>query len=81
MSLFVILLLVIVLLLLSGIHIAQEYERAIVFRLGRVTGLLRMQMLSEIGIDNNPTTVVLVPSEFTNAAKRFTQMVGQQKNN
>ena len=46
-----------------------------------VLELLRMQMLSEIGIDNNPTTVVLVPSEFTNAAKRFTQMVGQQKNN
>ena len=37
--------------------------------------LRRMQMLSEIGIDNNTTTVVLIPSEFTNAAKSFTQMV------
>ena len=39
--------------------------------------LRRMQMLSEIGIDNNTTTVVLIPSEFTNAAKSFTQMVSQ----
>lgn len=33
--------------------------------------LRRMQMLSEIGIDNNTTTIVLVPSDFTNAAKSF----------
>jgi len=37
--------------------------------------LRRMQMLSEIGIDNNTTTIVLVPSDFTNAAKSFTEMV------
>ena len=41
--------------------------------------LRRMQMLSEIGIDNNTTTVVLIPSEFTNAAKSFSQMVSQQE--
>ncbi|MEO6040119.1 MAG: slipin family protein [Saprospiraceae bacterium] len=41
--------------------------------------LRRMQMLSEIGIDNNTTTVILVPSEFTNAARSFTQMVNQPK--
>ena len=41
--------------------------------------LRRMQMLSEIGIDNNTTTVMLIPSEFTNAAKSFTQMVQQAK--
>ena len=40
--------------------------------------LRRMQMLSEIGIDNNTTTVVLIPSEFTNAAKSFSQMVKQE---
>ncbi|HEX8506491.1 MAG TPA: slipin family protein [Hymenobacter sp.] len=40
--------------------------------------LRRMQMLSEIGIDNNTTTIMLIPSEFTNAAKSFTQMVNQQ---
>ena len=39
--------------------------------------LRRMQMLSEIGIDNNTTTVILLPSEFSNAAKSFTQMVQQ----
>lgn len=37
--------------------------------------LRRMQMLSEIGIDNNTTTIILVPSEFTNAARSFTEMV------
>ena len=40
--------------------------------------LRRMQMLSEIGIDNNTTTVVMVPSEFAAAARSFTQMVQQQ---
>jgi regulator of protease activity HflC (stomatin/prohibitin superfamily) len=41
--------------------------------------LRRMQMLSEIGIDNNTTTIVLVPSEFTNAARSFTELVTQKK--
>ena len=41
--------------------------------------LRRMQMLSEIGIDNNTTTIVLVPSDFTNAAKSFTQLVNKKK--
>jgi hypothetical protein len=38
-----------------------------------------MQMLAEIGIDNNTTTIVLVPSEFTNAARSFTELVTQKK--
>lgn len=41
--------------------------------------LRRMQMLSEIGIDNNTTTVILIPSEFTNAAKSFTDLVKQKR--
>ncbi len=41
--------------------------------------LRRMQMLSEIGIDNNTTTVILMPSEFTNAAKSFTDLVAKKK--
>ena len=41
--------------------------------------LRRMQMLSEIGIDNNTTTVILMPSEFTNAAKSFTEFVAKSK--
>lgn len=41
--------------------------------------LRRMQMLSEIGIDNNTTTVILMPSEFTNAARSFTEMVNKGK--
>ncbi|TFF40226.1 slipin family protein [Mucilaginibacter psychrotolerans] len=40
--------------------------------------LRRMQMLSEIGIDNNTTTIVLVPSDFTNAARSFTEMVSKK---
>jgi hypothetical protein len=38
-----------------------------------------MQMLSEIGIDNNTTTIVLLPSDITNAAKSFTEMVTKRK--
>ena len=41
--------------------------------------LRRMQMLSEIGIDNNTTTVILMPSDFTNAAKSFTELVTNKK--
>ena len=41
--------------------------------------LRRMQMLSEIGIDNNTTTVILMPSEFTAAARSFTEMVSKNK--
>lgn len=41
--------------------------------------LRRMQMLSEIGIDNNTTTIVLVPSDFTTAAKSFTELTKQKK--
>jgi regulator of protease activity HflC (stomatin/prohibitin superfamily) len=41
--------------------------------------LRRMQMLSEIGIDNNTTTIVLVPSDFTSAAKSFTELVSTKK--
>jgi regulator of protease activity HflC (stomatin/prohibitin superfamily) len=41
--------------------------------------LRRMQMLSEIGIDNNTTTIVLVPSDFTSAAKSFTELVARKE--
>lgn len=41
--------------------------------------LRRMQMLAEIGIDNNTTTVILMPSDFTNAAKSFTELVNKNK--
>ena len=37
--------------------------------------LRRMQMLSEIGIDNNTTTIVLIPSDFTHAAKTFSEQI------
>lgn len=41
--------------------------------------LRRMQMLSEIGIDNNTTTVILMPSEFTNAAKSLSELASKPK--
>ncbi len=34
--------------------------------------LRRMQMLSEIGIDNNTTTVIMMPSEFSALARKLT---------
>jgi len=51
---------------------AQEIEKS-----PMALELRRMQMLSEIGIDNNTTTIVLVPSDFTTAAKSFTEYVKQ----
>lgn len=41
--------------------------------------LRRMQMLSEIGIDNNTTTIIMIPSEFANAAKAFTDFAAKTK--
>lgn len=41
--------------------------------------LRRMQMLSEIGIDNNTTTIVLVPSDFTSAARSFAELTNKKK--
>lgn len=38
--------------------------------------LRRLQMLSEIGIDNNTTTVIMMPSEFTSLAKGLGQLTG-----
>lgn len=53
---------------------AKEMERSPI-----ALELRRMQMLSEIGIDNNTTTIVLIPSEFMNAAKSFTEFVTDKK--
>lgn len=38
--------------------------------------LRRLQMLSEIGIDNNTTTVVMIPSELMSVAKALGQKAG-----
>ncbi len=34
---------------------------------------------TEIGVDNNTTTVILMPFDFTNAAKSFTELVNKKK--
>lgn len=36
--------------------------------------LRRMQMVSEIGIDNNTTTVIMLPAEFMNAARSISEL-------
>ncbi|HMG81480.1 MAG TPA: SPFH domain-containing protein [Ferruginibacter sp.] len=41
--------------------------------------LRRMQMLSEIGIDNNTTTIVVMPSDFISAARSFTEISNKNK--
>ena len=40
--------------------------------------LRRMQMLSEIGVDKNTTTVIVMPSEFANAARSIAEMNGNK---
>jgi hypothetical protein len=78
---------------LSGLRIAQEYERAVVFLLGRYhsirgpglyynipllewqrkvdmpTVTVNVQMISEVGAEQNTTTIVMMPSEFVTLAK------------
>lgn len=41
--------------------------------------LRRMQMISEIGAEHNTTTVILMPSEFTNLARGFEQFLNKGK--
>lgn len=52
-----IILVVIVLLLISGVRVAQEYQRGVVFRLGRYTGLRGpgMYWIIPLGIDRSVT--------------------------
>ena len=40
--------------------------------------LRRMQMLSEIGIDNNTTTIVLIPSDFSQTATGIARMASER---
>lgn len=37
--------------------------------------LRRMQMLPEIGIDNNTTTIVVMPADFVNADKSWQKII------
>jgi regulator of protease activity HflC (stomatin/prohibitin superfamily) len=41
--------------------------------------LRRMQMVSEVGMENNTTTIVLIPSEFASMAKGIGQMFSEPK--
>ncbi len=41
--------------------------------------LRRMQMVSEVGAENNSTTVILVPSDFVTLAKSVTEYVNEHK--
>jgi regulator of protease activity HflC (stomatin/prohibitin superfamily) len=123
---------------LSGLRVAQEYERGVVFRLGRYRGLRgpglywimpqamqqvmamqaeairekrariikaeaeleasvklsaaaaqisanpaalelrRMQMISEVGAENNSTTVLMIPSDFVSLAHSLNDYLQQQ---
>jgi regulator of protease activity HflC (stomatin/prohibitin superfamily) len=40
--------------------------------------LRRMQMLSEIGVENNTTTIVMMPTEFTSFAKGVTDYLNKK---
>ena len=40
--------------------------------------LRRMQMLSEIGMDNNTTTIVLIPSDILTAAKNISESLSKK---
>jgi hypothetical protein len=39
--------------------------------------LRRMQMVTEVGAENNSTTVLLVPSDFVTLAKTLTQYLNE----
>jgi regulator of protease activity HflC (stomatin/prohibitin superfamily) len=40
--------------------------------------LRRMQMISEVGAENNSTTVIMIPSDFVHLAKSLSEYVGER---
>jgi regulator of protease activity HflC (stomatin/prohibitin superfamily) len=116
---------IVIVLGLSGLRVAQEYQRGVVFRLGRYVGLRgpglywiiplnieravtidihtrtvsaelsaaaaqmmanpaalelrRMQMISEVGAENNSTTVLMIPSDFVSLSHTLDKYL-QQRN-
>lgn len=40
--------------------------------------LRRMQMIAEVGAEQNTTTIVLIPSDFVNLAREFSQVLSQK---
>jgi hypothetical protein len=43
--------------------------------------LRRMQMIAEVGVENNSTMVIMVPSDFVNLAKTLNDYVREQAAN
>jgi regulator of protease activity HflC (stomatin/prohibitin superfamily) len=41
--------------------------------------LRRMQMIAEVGAENNSTTVIMIPSEFASLAKSLAQYFGENQ--
>lgn len=74
---FLILLVVTAVILISGIRIAQECQRA--QAADQMAGnpaaleLRRFQMISEVGAENNSTTVLMIPSDFATLSKSLSQ--------
>jgi regulator of protease activity HflC (stomatin/prohibitin superfamily) len=115
---------IVIVLGLSGLRVAQEYQRGVVFRLGRYVGLRgpglywiiplnieravtidihtrtvsaelsaaaaqmmanpaalelrRMQMISEVGAENNSTTVLMIPSDFVSLSHTLDKYLQQR---
>ncbi|MEA5098652.1 MAG: hypothetical protein VB032_08975 [Burkholderiaceae bacterium] len=95
MTLFLIACSVLVFFILSGFRVANQYQSAVVFRLGRLQGtrgpglimdnlagleLRRMQMVTEVGAEQNTTTIVMMPSEFVSMAKGIADWTAKQAN-
>lgn len=64
-----------ILVLLGGLRIAQEYQRGVVFRLGRFAGL-RGPVLQERGKINGLLRL-MIPSDFVTAAKSCSQYLSE----
>jgi hypothetical protein len=79
---------VLIVLFLTGLRIAQEYQRGEASRkLGDAAEqmannpvaveLRRMQMVTEVGAENNSTTVLMIPSDFVTLARSLAQYLSE----
>src|SRR3954470_21915717 len=74
---------------LSGLRVADQFERGVVFRLGKLHRLcgpglywlipfLEWQtMVTEVGDEQNTTTIIMMPSEFVSMAGGIAELARQ----
>jgi len=82
-----ILLIALVVIALSELRVAQQYERGVVFRLGRYMGLrgpglywiIPLGIERSVRVDIRTRTVLMIPSDFVSLAHTLNDYLARQR--